>query len=175
MSKDIIQMGGILDINLKEGILILYELEYISIGLLSTKSSKVLRECVVNFSKDFEKKFERQLKQGIIDHDEYDGAYELIEKYFSNFPYKFITSKKQKLLLTGKFAKVNPELENKLKEVFPNDQNYNKIKREMQKTPIPVIREFLDLYKTLKKEAEFLNESERGILDLKMDESFKND
>lgn len=171
MSEDIIHMGGILDINLKEGILILQEMKYITIGIISSKSSKLLRKCLVNFGKDFEEKFERELKKGIIDMDEYEGAYELLDKYFSNFPYKFITSKKQQLMLTGKYAKINPQLDNKLKEIFPNDKDYKKIKTEMQKTPIPVIKEFLDLHKTLKEEPDYLEEEDMEHLDLKLDES----
>jgi hypothetical protein len=169
MSEDIIHMGGILDINLKEGILILQEMKYVTVGMISSKSSKLLRECLVNFAKDFEEKFERQLKQGIIDHDEYEGAYDLLEKYFSNFPYKFVTSKKQKLLLTGKYAKISPQLDNKLKEIFPNQEDYERIKTEMQKTPIPVIKEFLELHKTLKKEQDYLTEEDVDYLDLNSD------
>ncbi|TXT61225.1 MAG: conserved membrane protein of unknown function [Promethearchaeota archaeon] len=171
MSEDIIHMGGILDINLREGILILHELKYITVGLVSSKSSKLLRDCLINFSREFEEKFQRQLKQGIIDIDEYEGAYELLEKYFSNFPYKFITNKKQELLLTGKCAKISPQLDNKLREIFPNDKDYKKIKTEMQKTPIPIIKEFLDLHKTLKEEPDYLEEEDMEYLDLKPDES----
>ena len=63
MSEEVMNIGGLLDINLREGILILHESQYISVGLVASKSSKLLRDALVNFSKDFETKFKRQLKK----------------------------------------------------------------------------------------------------------------
>ncbi len=41
-------VGGILDINLNEGILIVTRNKYITVGLLASKASKLLRDCVNN-------------------------------------------------------------------------------------------------------------------------------
>ncbi|GAI68058.1 unnamed protein product, partial [marine sediment metagenome] len=51
MSEEVINKGGLLDIKLEEGILTLYESELISVGLIASKYSKLLRECVVQFTR----------------------------------------------------------------------------------------------------------------------------
>ncbi|GAH53172.1 unnamed protein product, partial [marine sediment metagenome] len=93
MSDEVMNIGGLLSIDLTEGILILYESEYITVGLVASKSSKLLRDSLIGFSKDFQIKFKRELKKSIRDKKEYITAYELIDKYFSNFPSKLIKSK----------------------------------------------------------------------------------
>jgi hypothetical protein len=81
MSKEVMNIGGLVDINLERGILILQDSELITVGLIASKSSKLLRDTLVNFSDDFEQQFERQLKQKISDRSQYDPAYLLIDKY----------------------------------------------------------------------------------------------
>ncbi len=149
MSKEVMDIGGLLDINLEEGMLILRESELITVGLVASKSSKLLRDSVIKFTHDFEENFQRELKLSIKDMDQYEGAYELIEKYFSNFPYKIIKNKKHPLLLTGKFANIPLELDNKLKKIFTNEEEYEAIITELLKSPVSVYSEFLNLYDEL--------------------------
>lgn len=66
MSEEVMHIGGLLDINLEEGILILKESERITVGLVASKSSKLLRDSVVNFTIAFEDKFKRELKAPIF-------------------------------------------------------------------------------------------------------------
>ena len=94
MSKEVMNIGGLVDIDLEKGILILRDSESITVGLVASKSSKLLRETLINFTADFEQKFERELKKSIRDMTVYEPAYLLIDKYFSNFPFKIIPSKK---------------------------------------------------------------------------------
>jgi len=158
MSEEVINMGGLLDIKLEEGILTLYESELISVGLVASKYSKLLRECVLQFTRDFEQKFERELKKQVNDIAQYEGAFELIEKYFSNFPYKYIKSKKQPLLLTGKFAKIPLEIENKLNNIFTDEKEYETIKTELLKSPLGLSSEFFTLYNDLIDETKRISE-----------------
>jgi len=158
MSEEVINMGGLLDIKLEEGILTLYESELISVGLVASKYSKLLRECVVQFTRDFEQKFERELKKQVKDIAQYEGAFELIEKYFSNFPYKNIKSKKQPLLLAGKFAKIPLEIENKLNNIFTDEKEYRAIKIELLKSPLGLSSEFFTLYIDLLDETKRISE-----------------
>lgn len=158
MSEEVINMGGLLDIKLEEGILTLYESELISVGLVASKYSKLLRECVVQFTRDFEQKFERELKKQVKDIAQYEGAFELIEKYFSNFPYKNIKSKKQPLLLAGKFAKIPLEIENKLNNIFTDEKEYQAIKIELLKSPLGLSSEFFTLYNDLLDETKRISE-----------------
>ncbi len=58
MSQEVMDIGGLLDINLEEGILIVRESKLVTVGLVATKSSKLLRESVIKFTRDFEEKFE---------------------------------------------------------------------------------------------------------------------
>jgi len=165
MSQEVMNIGGLLSIDLTEGILILKESEYITVGLVSSKSSKLLRDSLIGFSKDFEEKFQTKLKKSIKDKKEYLAAYELIEKYFSNFPSKLIKNKKQPLLLTGRYAKIPLELENKLRKIFPNEEEYEAIKTELIKSPLSFSSEFTTLHEEFKDEIEKISNEEIKYLD----------
>ena len=159
MSEEIMNIGGLLDVQLKEGILILHESEKITVGLITSKSSKLLSSSVTNFTRDFENKFEKILKEGKNDMREYESAHELIEKHFSNFPSRIITNKRQPLLLTEKLLKLPLALDNALKKIFKDEKEYNFIKSEIYRTPESTAAGFISLYKELKKE---LEEIEKG-------------
>ena len=152
MSEEIMNIGGLLDIQLKDGILILHESENITVGLITSKSSKLLSSSVTNFTRDFENKFEKVLKEGKKDMVEYESAHELIEKHFSNFPSRIITNKRKPLLLTEKLLKLPLALDNALKTIFKDEKEYNFIKSEIYRTPESTAAGFISLYKELKKE-----------------------
>jgi len=152
MSEEIMNIGGLLDIQLKDGILILHESENITVGLITSKSSKLLRSSVANFTRDFENKFEKILMEGNNDMKEYESAHELIEKHFSNFPSRIITNKRKPLLLTDKLLKLPLALDNALKTIFKDEKEYNFIKSEIYRTPESTAAGFISLYKELKKE-----------------------
>ena len=150
MSEEVMKVGGLLDINLSEGILILHELDYITVGLVSSKSSRLLKDSLINFSREFEKKFQRELKQLDRDKKSYISGYELIDKYFSNFPYKFVKSKKDPLFLMTKQQKIPVALDNKLKDIFKDEKDYTQRKEELLKNPYGISTTFFDLYEELK-------------------------
>jgi hypothetical protein len=152
MSEEIMNIGGLLDIQLKDGILILHESENITVGLITSKSSKLLSSSVTNFTRDFENKFEKFLKEGNKDMKEYESAHELIERHFSNFPSRIITNKRKPLLLTEKLLKLPLALDNALKTIFKDEKEYNFIKSEIYRTPESTAAGFISLYKELKKE-----------------------
>ena len=163
MSEEIMNMGGLLDINLKDGILILHESENISVGLITSKSSKLLRYSVANFTLDFENKFEKILKEGNKDMREYESAHELIEKYFSNFPSRIISHKRKPLLLTEKILKLPLTLDTALKTIFKDEKEYDFIKSEIYRTPESTAAGFISLYNELKKEFDDIdNEYEKN-------------
>jgi len=152
MSEEIMNIGGLLDINLKDGILILHESENFTVGLLTSKSSKLLRSSVTNFTHDFENKFEKILKEGNKDMREYESAHELIEKYFSNFPSRIISHKRKPLLLTERLLKLPLTLDTDLKTIFKDEKELDFIKSEIYRTPESTAAGFVSLYKELKKE-----------------------
>jgi len=166
MSEEVINLGGLLDFKLEEGILTVYESKLISVGLVASKYSKLLRECVLQFTRDFEQKFERELKKGVSDITQYEGAFELIEKYFSNFPSQVISSKNQPLLLSSKYMKRVGELDNKLKKMFPDEKEYENIRNEIQKSPIGLVSSFFALYNELKDENDKIEDKKVDQLNL---------
>ena len=169
MSKEVMNKGGLVDINFEEGMLILHQSKLITVGLIASKSSNLLRDALLNFSKDFEQQFERQLKQKVNDKSEYQSAYLLINKYFSNFPFWIIRSKKQPLLLSGEFANIPFELETKLKEIFTDEEEYKSIIAEIPKFPLGDTEEFLKFYEELKEAMDQLHDNGLNELDDKQD------
>ena len=165
MSEEVMNIGGLLDINLQKGILLVHESDNLIVGLVSSKSSKLLRNSVVKFTRDFESKFKIQLENSIYDMDKYETASELIEKYFSNFPLHVISSRKQPLLLSCKYMKQVGEFDNKLKEMFPDEKEYENIRNELQKTPIGIFPAFLSLYDDLKDEIGKIEDSKDTKVD----------
>ena len=153
-----------MSIDLTEGTLILKESEYITVGLVASKSSKLLMDSLIGFSEDFEEKFQRELNKSIIDKNEYVAAHELIEKYFSNFPSKLVKSRKQPLLLSGKYVKIPLELENKLRKIFPDEDEYEAIKTELIKSPLSFTYGFTKLYNELKDEIEKISDEKMKYL-----------
>ena len=154
MSEEVMNIGGIVDINLNEGILFINRSEYIIVGLVASKASKLLRDCVVNFSNDFEQKFKRLLKKSCSDKELYRSAYELITKYFSNIPYQLIKDKDQVLTLSYNYKKIPEQIENKLKNVFPDDNEYKSVLNELSRLPLCSLDEFYEFYEEFKDEIE---------------------
>ncbi|MFW9989742.1 MAG: hypothetical protein ACFFC3_13900 [Candidatus Odinarchaeota archaeon] len=152
MSEEVMHVGGILDINLNKGILIVNRSHYITIGLLASKASKLLRDCVINFANDFEKKFERYLKISCIDMDKYKSAYEFINKYFALIPYQIIKSKNQLLTLSSKYQSLPQQTKNKFKDIFCNELEYESVLNDLVKTPCSDPSEFFNLYNELQNE-----------------------
>jgi hypothetical protein len=165
MGQEIIKLGGILDIHLKKGILIIYEAHYTSVGLIASKSSQLLRACLINFSKDFEEKFEKLLKLKIIDQKAYESAYELLERYFSNFSHTIIHNKKQPLILSQNLT-LPPQYDSKFKGIFSDLNKYPEISIDIQKSSKSIIPGFLILYKTIQKEISKITDKKQGILKL---------
>jgi hypothetical protein len=167
MSEEVMDIGGLVDINLEKGILILHESKLITVGLVASKSSKLLKDALVNFSIDFEQQFKRLLKKKIKDKTEYESAYLLIDKHFSNFPFTLIKSKKQELLLSGELADIPYELENKLKTIFTDKEEYEAILADIARSPPGDTEEFLKLYEELKEEMDRLDKDDVKELDNK--------
>jgi len=161
MSEEVMQVGGLLDINLQEGILIVYNSKFITVGLVSSKSSTLLRDCLRNFTHDFEEQFEYLLKASSKDMKKYEPAYNLIDRHFSNFPYRIISDKHHPLLISVKNSKIPLQIADKYREIF-KDEEIEKIKAELIRFPVSSHDDFLNLYEELKdeKEVDFDKEDE---------------
>jgi len=161
MSEEMMQVGGLLAINLQEGILIVYNSKFVTVGLVSSKSSTLLRDCLRNFTHDFEEQFEYLLKTSSKDMKKYEPAYNLIDRHFSNFPYRIISDKRHPLLISVKNSKIPLQIDDKYHEIF-KDEEIEKIKAELIRFPISSHDDFLNLYEELKdeKEVDFEKEDE---------------
>jgi len=154
MSEEVMNFGGLLDINLQEGILMVYESKFITVGLSASKSSKLLRDCVKNFTLDFEEQFYHLLKTSCKDKKKYEPAYLLIDKYFSNFPYRIIPNKHHPLIVSGTDGKIPLQLDDKYDQIFQDEKDIEKIKLELLRSPLSTHDDFLNLYEELKDENE---------------------
>ncbi|MFX1275599.1 MAG: hypothetical protein ACFFBP_00310 [Promethearchaeota archaeon] len=154
MSEKVMHVGRLLDINLQEGILIVYDSKFITVGLATSKSSILLRDCVKNFTIDFEEQFEYLLKTSCKDKKRYEPAYLLIDKYFSNFPYRIIPTERHPLLVSKEYAKIPLQLNDKYNQIFQNEEDLEQIKAELIRSPVSSHDDFLELYKELKDEKE---------------------
>ena len=163
MSEELVKMGGLLDVNLKDGILILHESEYITVGLAASKTSKLLRDSVTKFTFDFENKFQEQLKESCRDMKKYETAHELIEKHFSNFPSRLIPTKTHPLLLTERLLKLPVSVERNLKEIVPDQDDFEFIKAELFRSPESSVASFISLYHDIKEELEKLEKQKDEI------------
>ncbi|MFX0009788.1 MAG: hypothetical protein ACFE9R_05690 [Candidatus Hermodarchaeota archaeon] len=155
MSEEVMHVGGILDIQLNEGILFVTRDEYITVGLLASKASKLLRDCVNNFTSDFENKFKRLLKKSCVDMNQYLPAYELINKYFSIIPYHNIKNRNQLITLSAQYHELPKQIENKFKAILSKEE-YEEVLNECIKIPCANPSEFFDLYNELKLEIDEL-------------------
>ena len=160
MSEEVMKIGGLVNIDLAEGILILNESEYITVGLVASKSSKLLKDALIGFTKDFEVNFQRNLKKSIRDKKEYATAYSLIEKYFSNFPSKLIKSRKEPLLLMSKYKELPLALEKELRDIIGDESKFQMIKEELMNSPYGVLPTFFNLYDELKDKPDTTSEEE---------------
>jgi hypothetical protein len=86
MTTEVLLRGGVKSVNLEQGVLILEKSRYIIVGLLASKTSKFLRDCLSDFTEQFEKQFAVELKQGPNELHHFDAASELIYKTFAHIP-----------------------------------------------------------------------------------------
>ena len=144
---------GILEIHLKDAVIIFYESEAVRVGLFVSKASKLLREILTKFAREFEIRFKSILEADSINSVDFSSANELIDKYFSIFPSRLIDEEKKPLFLSKQVYKIPAELETKLKEIVKDEQEFNTIKCEIQRSfqqQLP--SEFLALVEELKDE-----------------------
>ncbi len=158
MSEEFVGRGRVLDIQLEEGVILVHESEYITVGLVTSKSSKIVRSALTGFTNDFEETFLKQLKVKNTNMEEYETAYQLIKRYFSNFPSRLIHSEKQPLLLSAKLSDIPQELETKLKAVFSDQEQFESVLEDIKKSPFLITEDFLEQYDKLKDKADELEE-----------------
>ncbi|NHI94351.1 MAG: hypothetical protein EAX96_17800 [Candidatus Lokiarchaeota archaeon] len=148
------QTEDYIEISVVDGKIMVYQLKSCMIEMYASKTSKLLNQLVKLFSKDFEREFQRELEESNDDLTVYEPAYKLINEYFSNIPSRLIKHKDQSLLFSPDHVEIPPELDKILKELIQDEEEYNRIKCDYQRSPKSISEEFLKLYKELKDQTE---------------------
>jgi hypothetical protein len=86
MSINVLERGGVKEMRLEQGILIFQKGKYITTGLLTSKSSRVLRECLLKFTLEFEVVFKKGLEKPPSKLNQFESADELIKNNFTHIP-----------------------------------------------------------------------------------------
>ncbi len=86
MSLEVLKHGELEEIKFSQGILIFVKAPRITIGLITSKSSKYLRDSLKKFALAFENRYSKILIQNAIDLNQFESAIELIEFFFGNIP-----------------------------------------------------------------------------------------
>jgi hypothetical protein len=86
MTTEVLMRGGVNSVNLEQGVLILEKRNNITVGLLASKISKFLRDCISDFAEQFEIRFATELNQAPNELHHFNAATELIEETFAYIP-----------------------------------------------------------------------------------------
>ena len=89
MSVEVLLKGGITSINLEEGVLLLEKGELFIVGLLASRSSRYLCDCLKEFSRRFASKFETNLIETPTYTAAFKSAQDIIDNVFSYIPSRF--------------------------------------------------------------------------------------
>ncbi len=85
-SIEVLHRGELEEVTLSEGILIFVKANYISVGLITSNSSKHLRDSLRKFANEFENQFKDLLVRDVFDLNEFKPANQILDFYFGNIP-----------------------------------------------------------------------------------------
>lgn len=115
--------------------ILVYESRFIIVKFEVSKITKFLRDLIVQFSNEFEIKFKEELENSVLQKEKYENGYRLIKKYFYMFPSNIVTSPKESYLISSESFHIDKKLEKKVREIFPDEDDFNFIKCEIQRAP----------------------------------------
>jgi hypothetical protein len=115
--------------------ILLSETELLIVKFESSKITKFLRDLIDQFSSEFEKEFRNELENSIIEKEIYKTGYQLVNRFFYMFPSNIITSSKDSFLISTELFQIDEELETKIKKIFPEEEDFNFVKCEIQRAP----------------------------------------
>ena len=115
--------------------ILLSETEFLIVKFEASKITKFLRDLIVQFSSEFEKEFRNELENSIIEREIYETGYQLINEFFYMFPSNIITSSKDSFLISTELFQIDEELDTKIKKIFPDEEDFNFVKYEIQRAP----------------------------------------
>ncbi|HUY00027.1 MAG TPA: hypothetical protein VMV49_10770 [Candidatus Deferrimicrobium sp.] len=86
MSIEVLHIGELEEMKLSQGILIFIKANYTTVGLITSKSSKHLRDSLKKFIIEFENRFNNLLIQDVLELNQFKSAIDLIDFFFGNIP-----------------------------------------------------------------------------------------
>ncbi len=114
---------------------LVYESQLVIVKFEVSKITKFLRDLINQFSIEFEIEFRAELEHSSIEKEKYETGYQLIDNYFFMFPSNIITSSKDSFLISSESFRIDEELEEKIKTLFPKEEDFNFVKCEIQRAP----------------------------------------
>ena len=87
MAFEVLKSGEMEEIRMKSGILIFFKGDFVTAGIISTKSTHYLRESLQKFVINFENKFEGELKAEVENLTIFKEAQLMIDEIFYIIPF----------------------------------------------------------------------------------------
>ena len=115
--------------------ILIYEGRSIIVKFEVSKITHFLRDLIEQFVNEFEFQFGEDLDKFPVEKEKHEEAYQLMEKYFFMFPSTIVTSPKESFLISSESFRIDEELETKIRELFPDEEDFNFVKDEIQRAP----------------------------------------
>jgi hypothetical protein len=119
-----------------------------------SKITHFLRELIEQFVNEFEIQFGEELDKFPEEKEKHEEAYQLIEKYFFMFPSTIVISPKESFLISSESFRIDEELEHKIRELFPEEEDYNFVKDELQRAPETTLNSIDKIWREMQNEYE---------------------
>jgi len=132
--------------------ILIYEGRSIIVKFEVSKITTFLRELIEQFVNEFELQFGGELDKFPEEKEKHEEAYQLMEKYFFMFPSTIVTSPKESFLISSESFRIDEELEHKIRELFPEEEDFNFVKDELQRAPEITLNSIDKIWKEMQNE-----------------------
>jgi hypothetical protein len=139
-----------LTLEMKYPEILIYEGQSIIVKFEVSKITHFLRDLIEQFVNEFEIKFGEELDK--FPKEKHEEAYQLMEKYFFMFPSTIVTSPKESFLISSESFRIDEELEHKIRELFPEEEDFNFVKDELQRAPEITLNSIDKIWKEMQSE-----------------------
>jgi len=132
--------------------ILIYEGRSIIVKFEVSKITTFLRELIEQFVNEFEIQFGEEMDKFPEEKEKHEEAYQLMEKYFFMFPSTIVTSPKESFLISSESFHIDEDLENKIRELFPEEEDFNFVKDELQRAPEITLNSIDKIWKEMQNE-----------------------
>ena len=132
--------------------ILIYEGRSFIVKFEVSKITHFLRDLIEQFVNEFEVQFGEELDKFPLEKEKNEEAYQLIEKFFFMFPSTIVTSPKESFLISSESFRIDEVLEHKIRELFPEEEDYNFVKDEIQRAPEITLNSINKIWKEMQNE-----------------------